>query len=56
MYEKATWEVPAPLALRVKCPVCGRYAGMICVDPRGNGRWGRPHKTRAKLALKSITK
>lgn len=40
------------IALRVTCPVCGRKAGEVCSDPRGNARWGKPHKTRLNLARK----
>lgn len=38
-------------ALLVECPICRRDKGAICVDCRGNGRWGRPHKTRLNTAL-----
>jgi len=46
------WAVspPAYLALRVPCPVCKRQIGDVCKDPRGNARWGKPHKTRVNLS------
>lgn len=46
------WAVTPPVyrALRVACPVCGRQPQEICKDPRGNGRWGKPHNTRISLA------
>lgn len=41
---------PDYIALRVACPVCQRKAGEVCKDPRGNARWGKPHKTRRNAA------
>jgi hypothetical protein len=38
--------------LSVACPVCKRQLGEICKNPQGNGRWGRPHKTRMRAAAK----
>jgi hypothetical protein len=40
--------------LTVACPICKRAAGAICCDPRGNGRWGKPHQTRLKLEQSTI--
>ena len=42
------WQSPALLAT---CPICKRPRGAICCDPRGNGRWGDPHRSRLKAAL-----
>jgi len=52
------WAVMPPvyLALRVPCPVCGRQPQEVCKDPRGNARWGKPHKTRTTLAKKGESK